>query len=270
MSKQGILAGVVFVFAFPSLCFARSEHSSLPLQYNWGRDGSLTFAAGALWLASEWKKEHLAPLMCRWCASNEMDRVVSEGLRWNRPNHVANIGNVAIFALPVALGAAITFSAWQEGGGEQAVTDLLLVAETVAISGLVAQTIKYAVGRKRPFVAELPTLGKKTREYADNNLSFYSQHTNLAFCLVFSFGTIAHIRKYQAEPWIWGLGLPAASLIGYSRIASQKHYLTDVLVGAGMGAFSGWLVPWLHSHQALPKGVAIQGGPQGVVVTGVF
>jgi membrane-associated phospholipid phosphatase len=141
----------------------------------------------------------------------------------------------------------------------------------VAISGLVAQTIKYVVGRERPFVAELPLIEKKrTREHTDNNLSFYSQHTNLAFSLVFSFGTIAHLRKYQAEHWIWALGLPAASLIGYSRIASQKHYLSDVLVGAGMGAFTGWLVPWLHSQRALPKGVVVQGGPQGVVVTGVF
>ena len=83
---------------------------------------------------------------------------------------------------------------------------------------------------------------------ADDNLSFYSGHTNLAFALVVSAGTIAHIRNYEAEPYIWGFGIPIALFVAYTRIAAQKHYFTDVLIGAVIGSAIGFAIPWLHRN----------------------
>ena len=37
-----------------------------------------------------------------------------------------------------------------------------------------------------------------------------------------------------------------ASFVGVTRILSSSHFLTDVLAGAAIGSFYGWLIPTLH------------------------
>src|SRR5262249_34019131 len=70
---------------------------------------------------------------------------------------------------------------------------------------------KHAVGRTRPD--------------GSNNMSFPSGHTSNAFAM-------ATVAEYHFGPKV---GIPAylaASLIGASRIQSNKHYLSDVVAGA--------------------------------------
>ncbi len=59
----------------------------------------------------------------------------------------------------------------------------------------------------------------------------------------------------SARPWVWGGCLAAAATTGYLRYAAGRHYPTDILVGAAMGAFVGYLVPSLHELE--------EGGPGG-------
>ena len=47
----------------------------------------------------------------------------------------------------------------------------------------------------------------------------------------------------SARGWVWGGCLTAAATTGYLRFAAGRHYPTDILVGAAMGAFVGYLVP---------------------------
>ncbi len=39
--------------------------------------------------------------------------------------------------------------------------------------------------------------------------------------------------------------MPVASLTAYFRVAADKHYLTDVLAGAGVGSAIGFGLPYL-------------------------
>jgi undecaprenyl-diphosphatase len=39
-----------------------------------------------------------------------------------------------------------------------------------------------------------------------------------------------------------------ASVVGATRILSGDHFLTDVLAGAAIGSFYGWLIPTLHNR----------------------
>ena len=41
---------------------------------------------------------------------------------------------------------------------------------------------------------------------------------------------------------------PAALFVAYTRVAAEKHYFTDVLIGAAIGSAIGLLVPWLHKN----------------------
>jgi membrane-associated phospholipid phosphatase len=65
-----------------------------------------------------------------------------------------------------------------------------------------------------------------------------------------SSGTIASLRGYRGAPWVWGSGLLLASTIGYLRIAADKHYLSDVLVGASVGSLVGFAVPFFFHRKS--------------------
>jgi membrane-associated phospholipid phosphatase len=86
----------------------------------------------------------------------------------------------------------------------------------------------------------------------DDNLSFYSGHTSLTFTLATASGTVASLRGYSLAPAIWSAGLGVAALAGWLRIAADKHYLSDVLVGAVAGSLAGVLLPVLFHGRRDP------------------
>ena len=91
-------------------------------------------------------------------------------------------------------------------------------------AGAVASSMKYIINRKRP------------DSDSDNrfNSSFPSGHVSGAFAVTSIVGS-----KYNA------LRIPAyvlASTIALSRVYRGRHYPSDVLAGAGVGIFVGWLV----------------------------
>ena len=81
--------------------------------------------------------------------------------------------------------------------------------------------------------------------HVDGNLSFFSGHTSFAFSLAVASGTVASMRGYRAAPAVWGVGLGAAAVTGYLRIAADRHYATDVMTGALVGSALGFAVPYL-------------------------
>ena len=93
-------------------------------------------------------------------------------------------------------------------------------------------------------------------ERPDNsgNDSFPSNHTANAFAAA----TTLNLR------YGWKTGFPAygiATLVGVGRVESDKHYWKDVLAGAAIGSFAGWIftdpfdenvqvVPWTDKYEA--------------------
>ena len=79
----------------------------------------------------------------------------------------------------------------------------------------------------------------------DDDLSFFSSHTSTTAAFAFAVSQIATRRRVRT-PLVFLVGI-AAGLTGYLRIASDRHYLSDVLAGGLVGATVGTLVPrWLH------------------------
>lgn len=130
--------------------------------------------------------------------------------------------------------------------------DALLITEATVIAGVLNQVAKFGFARERPFVHYLPRAPNAIRELAasptDDNLSFFSGHTTIAFAIATSSATIATMRGYKLAPVIWGTGLAFGASIGYLRIAADKHYFSDVMTGAIVGSLVGVAVPLiLHS-----------------------
>ncbi len=85
---------------------------------------------------------------------------------------------------------------------------------------------KYGIGVERPDCA--------------NTTSFPSGHTFTAFT-----GAEVLRREYGEEyPWIAVAGYAVATLIGAMRIYNNRHWVGDVLAGAGLGILSTSAVYW--------------------------
>jgi membrane-associated phospholipid phosphatase len=131
--------------------------------------------------------------------------------------------------------------------------ELLALVEAFGATLLVNEPAKLLTARLRPEYA----LGHITRDQSteDNEatLSFFSRHASFSFCVAAfasrDFGdwlAAAPLADSSPARRLWlGRVLPGAVLYGaaawvaVSRVVDQKHYLSDVLVGAAVGGFAG-------------------------------
>jgi len=225
--------------------------------------GAVLYAIAELGL-----KSHLAPSSCHWCEPPGFDASVRDSLVWSNPKTANVTSSVIGFGVVPAAGLGLVMgSAWHGGNKLAAADDGVTIAEAAIFTGLLNEATKFAVGRQRPFVHY--ATGPRTAN-SDDNLSFYSGHTALAFAVATASGTVASRRGYKLAPVVWGVGLTLATTTGYLRIAADKHYLSDVLVGAVLGSAAGVLVPrWLHNHQASTSMAAVP-APGGFMIVGTF
>jgi membrane-associated phospholipid phosphatase len=182
---------------------------------------------------------------------------------WSTPTSAATTSDLLVLAVPA--GIAI-YDGVAVGGTRAALPDLLIIGEAEALSGLVAQATKFVAARRRPYAI----YGTLPSEGVDDHLSFYSAHTTVAFSSVAAGGMLAQLRDDPAWPWVYGVGFTAAAATGYLRMAADKHWLTDVLVGAATGTAVGLAVPWLHRNRSSPPPVSLAVAPGYVGVTGRF
>ncbi|MDC0714999.1 phosphatase PAP2 family protein [Stigmatella sp. ncwal1] len=287
-----ILVAVPLLTALPLTEDARPPAEQAPrfheLRFDWKRDGALMGSAAVLMIGSETLfKEDLAPVTCRWCdrapdgreTLNRLDRwgrniTGSTEVQRERSGTWSNIVGFGVLPLGT-LGAQYALS--RSVGAPPAIffQDVGILFETVLLSSMINQTTKFIAGRERPFVHVLPEAQKPLTDHpSDNNLSFYSGHTSMAFSLVVSAGTVAHLRGYPHQPWIWAVGLPVAASVGLLRMGAGKHYLTDVALGAALGTASGVAVPLLLHGRTRPDAEALSlqvtGGPGGAALSGRF
>lgn len=210
-------------------------------------DAPVTLGAAAIWVSSEVAKASFAPSACRWCEPNALDDTTARALRWNDLGTPARISDAGLVAVPLLALGAVSAAAWHDDKLEQAKWDMLLVAESAAVTQVLNQATKFAVGRERPFVHWLAGDAKgTTAQPSDNNLSFFSGHTSFTFALATSAWSVARLRGYSWATPILAVGAPLAAFVGYLRMGAGKHYLTDVLTGAAIGTACGVLVPALH------------------------
>lgn len=242
------------------------------LDYSWTVDGAIILTTGTGWIGSELFKNSLAPQTCGWCRHNGLDDAVTRRLAWHDIKAAATTGDLTGFVLtPLLSVGMLALAANSEDRLEEMPANALLIVEAITISSAVNQIAKFSAGRERPFVSDLPLAQKGlTAHPADNNLSFYSGHSNLVFALAVSAGTIAHIRGYEGEPYVWGVGVPVAAFVAYSRIAAKKHYLTDVLVGSAAGAAFGFALPWFFHRDTGPSALTLTPLPNGALLSGRF
>jgi len=119
--------------------------------------------------------------------------------------------------------------------------------ETMIAAGInivVTQGLKELCRRPRP-AEEYPN--DIIALTASKDASFPSGHTSLAFATATSLA-LTHKKWYITVPaYMW------AGCVGYSRMYLGKHFPSDVLAGAVVGAGSAYLSHWLSKKLFRPK-----------------
>ncbi|MBN2575042.1 MAG: phosphatase PAP2 family protein [Deltaproteobacteria bacterium] len=138
----------------------------------------------------------------------------------------------------------------QEGMSERYGQRTLIYGETIVVSLFLNGVTKYLVGRPRPYVySDDPRVQEYARDQGtDSHLSFYSGHASTTFAAsvagayLFAQGT----SDKRARAAVWGFELALAGATANLRTRAGKHFYSDVIVGALVGAAVGFAVPRLH------------------------
>ena len=169
--------------------------------------------------------------------------------RGTTSNSVARVGNAfgePRYVLPV-IGAGLLVG---QLTGHRTVTRVALRAGgAVAIAGGITTAVKFAVGRSRPRGDGDADLFRPLSGWN----SFPSGHTAVAFAVATA------IAEETRDPWSDAALYGAATLTALARLNDDRHWTSDVLVGALLGHLSA---RWLSRREGGPMI-----GPAGVTMS---
>ncbi len=128
----------------------------------------------------------------------------------------------------------------------------LMSWEVLSINYGVTYTVKNLTDRPRPFVYN-PNAPMEVRTGNDGRESFYSGHVSTAAAMSFFIATVLNDYHPDMKTGIkiamWTVAAAYPAITGYFRIAAGKHYRTDAIAAYAAGAFTGWLIPFLHKKK---------------------
>jgi membrane-associated phospholipid phosphatase len=121
---------------------------------------------------------------------------------------------------------------------------------------------KGLVARPRPYVYN-ENVPLQEKMHPNARRSFFSGHTTISFSSVVFLSKVYgdYFPESEWKAYIWAVSLGVAATVGYLRIASGKHFLTDVLAGALVGGAIGYLIPKIHETSGNGSGVTYPEGP---------
>jgi membrane-associated phospholipid phosphatase len=210
----------------------------------------------------------LSPKQCRWCNPDGFDVSARNALKWQNTSLANNLSTATGYVgTPVLMSGLLVAGGWGRGGRRH-FDDVAPVFESALAAGLLQHISKFSVGRQRPY-AHYAAPGTLVPTEEDN-VSFWSGHTTLAFSLAVSAGSVASTRGYRIAPFVWVTGLSLAAATGYLRIAADKHYAVDVLTGAAMGSLVGYVWPRVVTRYLHRDSLTVAPTPSGIAVLGRF
>ena len=167
-----------------------------------------------------------------------------QGLKGNSLDKVTNFGSNVIGNPFVHLGVAFAVYGggvladapkWKDTGA--------MLGEAVLLADAGSFIMKQVVGRARPFVSN-DRGDFKPLQFKTDYDSFPSMHTASSFAM-------ASVMSSMTEN-LGGklLYYSAATFVGFSRLYQNKHWASDIIMGAALGELCGRVVVHQHSKQS--------------------
>lgn len=151
--------------------------------------------------------------------------------------------------------------------------------EAIVVSAILGTAIKWTTGRARPYVVA----DSNARDYqflrglrkGNAYSSFPSGHVMAAFSAAAAVSNEA-ARWWPQSRWYVGTAMyTGATAVAFSRMYNDKHWASDVILGAGIGTFAGNKVVRYH-HRTNPSnrldrwllGLTVMPTPRGDLAIG--
>jgi membrane-associated phospholipid phosphatase len=221
----------------------------------------LPATAGLAVVVVGWRllRDDLEPSHCRWCDGsspgevNAVDDWFRTALKRNDTQPANVVSYVLAFgAAPVSAASLAVLAAVADDRGDEALVDVVAVAEGGLTAMLVTEILEPIALRTRPYVHAIGDEGERNGVIAQTGAfhSFPAGHVVEAFGLAAASGVVASMRGYRLAPLVWVAGLMFGVATAYTRIAADRHYFTDTLAGAAIGLAAGAAPPLLF-HRPL-------------------
>ncbi|MBT8231592.1 MAG: phosphatase PAP2 family protein [Saprospiraceae bacterium] len=122
-----------------------------------------------------------------------------------------------------------------------------LYLETLAVNTSLTTIAQAVVSKERPFIYN-ENLPIEERTVRSARRSFYSGHVSHVSSLsFFTAKVLTDLYPNAKNKWLtWTAAASLPAITAYLRYDAGKHFLSDVLVGYGVGAVVGILVPKMH------------------------
>jgi len=139
-----------------------------------------------------------------------------------------------------------------------------MMGEAVLLADATTFLLKEGIGRGRPFTGA----GKgdfKPFQFKGDNDSMPSMHTSSSFAM-------ASVLAATSESMTLKLSYySAAAFVGFSRMYQDKHWASDVVLGAAIGELCGRVVTNYHaSRRNVTLAPLVSGDAAGLVLVGKF
>jgi membrane-associated phospholipid phosphatase len=185
------------------------------------------FKAPVHWRQPEWRSAVYKALVVAG-AMALADESVRDHLQEHRTQRTDRIADAfepfgSQYAAGVLLGYGLIGTLADKPGARSVALDGAV--SSVIAAGLVVPALKEITGRSRPRVDQ----GAHDFHPFSGSASFPSGHTAEAFALA----TV--IAENNDRLWVKGLAYGVATLVAYSRMESDAHFLSDVTAGAMIG-----------------------------------
>ena len=245
------------------------QASTSPYEWKWVRDGIWTGAGIGLSgfglylikkkddLPQEEIPSYTDPVLLQEKIDkiNFMDQWVA-GKHSEKANNISDIPFALSFAAPFAM-------LFDDDINDHTGQYVGLYLESLATTAAIYTVTAGLVDRSRPYVYDNSGDTSHERRFKNNGQrSFYSGHVAATATATFFAAKVYSDYHPDAggKVFLWGGAAVLPAAVGVFRLEAGQHFLTDVLLGYGLGAAVGIMVPELHKRKVENLEVYPSGG----------
>ncbi|TXE05482.1 phosphatase PAP2 family protein [Gelidibacter salicanalis] len=236
---------ILFILTLLITISSNAQQNNTPYEWNWIKDGiwlgaGLGGSAYGLMLIQD--KEGITMAELNALDKNDISRINrwAAGYNSESASSISDIPFAVSFAAPLVL-------LFNDDINDHTGQFLGMYLESLSTTAALFSITAGLVDKSRPYVYD-ENLKMDRRLSNSGQRSFYSGHVAASATATFFAAKVYSDYNPDAEGkfFIWAAAAAVPATVGYFRIKAGQHFLTDVLIGYGLGAATGILVPELH------------------------